>query len=66
MDRQEQCLKELRAQRPKNGEMIAEGYTCLARDNCLESSTLSFIRSLIYDDLAFAVSLFDFVREYTD
>jgi hypothetical protein len=46
--------------------MIAEGYTCLARDNCLESSTLSFIRSLIYDDLAFAVSLFDFVREYTD
>jgi hypothetical protein len=46
--------------------MIAEGYTCLARDNFLESSSLSFIRPLIYDDLAFSVSLFDFVREYTN
>ena len=45
--------------------MIAEGHACLARNNGFEGSTLCFVGSLIYDDLAFAVPLFDFPREYT-
>ncbi len=45
--------------------MIAEGHTSLARDNRFERSSLNFIRSLIYNDLAFAVPLFDFAKKYT-
>ena len=43
--------------------MIAEGFARLARDDCLESPTLSVVRSLVDHDLALTVSLRDLAGE---
>ena len=57
INRQEQCLEELRAQRTENGEMIAERHACLTRDNRFKSKPLSLVRPLVDNDLALAVAL---------
>ena len=44
--------------------MIAEGFARLARDDCLESPTLSVVRSLVDHDLALTVSLRDLAGEF--
>jgi hypothetical protein len=62
MDRHEQGLAKLRAGACEDGEEIAEGLTGVTRDNCLERDPLSFVRALVDDDLAFAVSIFDLAR----
>ena len=45
--------------------MIAEQLAFLARDNRFESNPLSLVCPLVNNYLALAVSLFDFVWEYT-
>jgi hypothetical protein len=56
---QEQCLAKFGACGPEDGEMIAEGRACLARDNRFKRDPLSFVRTLVDNDLALAVSLRD-------
>lgn len=46
--------------------MIAEGLARLARDDCLESTTLSVVRSLVDHHLALAVSLRNLAGEFAD
>jgi hypothetical protein len=62
IDRQEQCLERVRACRRKNGEKVAQGSACLARDDCFKRDALRLIRALVDDDLALAISLRDFTR----
>ena len=42
--------------------MIAQWFACAARDNCFKCNPLSFIRTFVDYDLAFAISLLDFAR----
>jgi hypothetical protein len=42
--------------------MIAQWFARPARDNCFKCSPLSFIRTFVDNDLAFAISLLDFAR----
>ena len=49
-----------RAQRPEDGENIAEGRASLARDNRFERDPLSVIRTLVDNDLTLAIPLRDF------
>ena len=44
--------------------MITEGRACLARDNRVESKPLSFVRSLLDNDLTLGVSLRDFAWKH--
>src|SRR5262245_45346741 len=42
--------------------MIAQWFACAARDNCFKCNPLSFIRTFVDYDLAFAISLLVFAR----
>ncbi len=61
-NRQEQRLAKFRACRPEYGEQIAQWFACLARDNSFKCDPLSFIRTFVDNNLAFAISLRDFAR----
>jgi hypothetical protein len=60
--RQEQGLAKFRACGREYGEVIAQWFACAARDNCFKYNALSFIRTFVDNDLAFAISLLDFAR----
>ncbi len=64
IDRQEQRLAEFRACGREYREMIAQGFACAARDDRCKRNPLSCIRTLVDDDLAFALSLLDFARPF--
>ena len=66
IDGQEQCLAKLRACRREDSEEIAQGFACFARDNFFERNPLSFIRALIDNDLALAVSVRDFAGPFVE
>jgi hypothetical protein len=60
INRQEQCVENFRACGAEYTEHIAQWLACLARDNGFKCDPLSFIRTFVNNDLAFAISLRDF------
>jgi hypothetical protein len=60
IDRQIQCVTQLRASGCEDGEKIAQRGTGLARDDCFKRDPLSFIGALVDNDLAPPVSFFYF------
>ena len=60
--RKKQCLAKFRACGREYGEKIAQWFACPARDNCFKCDPLSFIRTFVDNNLAFAISLPDFAR----
>src|SRR5688572_23749026 len=62
MNRQEQCLANFRTCGREYGEQIAQWFACPAGDDSFKRDPLRFIRTLVDDDLAPAVSVLDFTR----